>query len=196
MGFRLPRAAILGTWTTIPSGGQSWAINYRRGFSSSTTEATGTAPFLRALDDATGIRARMPHGGAETAAHGAVARRTTKGAARNDRAGASRRSCRFGVEANTHFLLITSKDHLQAAQRRAFARHVKCIETMRDRSFGVPAPSRPRCPACGPSVSLLYRRGSPPQARYLFKHALIQDAAYQSLLRSTRQQIHSRIARA
>ena len=43
-------------------------------------------------------------------------------------------------------------------------------------------------------AEVLYRRGSPPQARYLFKHALIQDAAYQSLLRSTRQQIHSRIA--
>jgi predicted ATPase len=34
----------------------------------------------------------------------------------------------------------------------------------------------------------------PPQATYLFKHALIQDAAYQSLLRSTRQQYHQRIA--
>ena len=34
----------------------------------------------------------------------------------------------------------------------------------------------------------------PPQATYLFKHALIQDAAYQSLLRSTRQQYHQHIA--
>jgi predicted ATPase len=34
----------------------------------------------------------------------------------------------------------------------------------------------------------------PPQATYTFKHALIQDAAYQSLLRSTRQQYHQRIA--
>jgi predicted ATPase len=34
----------------------------------------------------------------------------------------------------------------------------------------------------------------PPQATYLFKHALIQDVAYQSLLRSTRQQSHQRIA--
>jgi hypothetical protein len=32
----------------------------------------------RALDDATGMRARMPHGRAETAVHGAVARMTTK----------------------------------------------------------------------------------------------------------------------
>jgi predicted ATPase len=34
----------------------------------------------------------------------------------------------------------------------------------------------------------------PPQATYLFKHALIQEAAYQSLLRSTRQRHHQRIA--
>ena len=43
-------------------------------------------------------------------------------------------------------------------------------------------------------AELLYQRGIPPQATYLFKHALIQDAAYQSLLRSTRQQYHQRIA--
>jgi predicted ATPase len=36
----------------------------------------------------------------------------------------------------------------------------------------------------------------PPQATYTFKHALIQDVAYQSLLRSTRQQYHQRIAQA
>jgi predicted ATPase/DNA-binding winged helix-turn-helix (wHTH) protein/class 3 adenylate cyclase len=40
----------------------------------------------------------------------------------------------------------------------------------------------------------LYQRGLPPQATYLFKHALIQEAAYQSLLKSTRQQYHQRIA--
>ena len=38
------------------------------------------------------------------------------------------------------------------------------------------------------------QRGLPPQATYTFKHALIQDAAYQSLLKSTRQQYHQRIA--
>ena len=41
---------------------------------------------------------------------------------------------------------------------------------------------------------VLYQQGLPPQATYLFKHALIQDAAYQSLLRSTRQQYHQHIA--
>jgi predicted ATPase len=43
-------------------------------------------------------------------------------------------------------------------------------------------------------AEFLYQRGLPPQATYRFKHALIQDAAYQSLLRSTRQQYHLRIA--
>ena len=38
-------------------------------------------------------------------------------------------------------------------------------------------------------AELLYQRGLPPQATYVFKHALIQDAAYQSLLKSTRQQL-------
>jgi predicted ATPase len=43
-------------------------------------------------------------------------------------------------------------------------------------------------------VELVYQHGLPPQATYTFKHALIQEAAYQSLLRSTRQQYHQRIA--
>jgi class 3 adenylate cyclase/tetratricopeptide (TPR) repeat protein len=42
-------------------------------------------------------------------------------------------------------------------------------------------------------VELLYQRGLPPQATYFFKHALIQDTAYQSLLKSTRQQYHRQI---
>ena len=44
-------------------------------------------------------------------------------------------------------------------------------------------------------AELLYQRGQPPQATYSFKHALVQDAAYQSLLRSTRQQYHQPLRR-
>jgi predicted ATPase/class 3 adenylate cyclase len=44
------------------------------------------------------------------------------------------------------------------------------------------------------AAEFVYQRGVPPQATYTFKHALIQDVAYQSLLRSTRQQYHQRIA--
>jgi predicted ATPase len=43
-------------------------------------------------------------------------------------------------------------------------------------------------------AELLYARGAPPQATYSFKHALIQEAAYQSLLKSTRRHYHQRIA--
>jgi predicted ATPase/class 3 adenylate cyclase len=43
-------------------------------------------------------------------------------------------------------------------------------------------------------AELIYQRGLPPQATYLFKHALIQDTAYQSLLKSKRQQLHQQIA--
>jgi class 3 adenylate cyclase/predicted ATPase len=43
-------------------------------------------------------------------------------------------------------------------------------------------------------AELVYQRGLGPQAHYLFKHALIQDTAYQSLLKSTRQQYHRQIA--
>ena len=43
-------------------------------------------------------------------------------------------------------------------------------------------------------AEFLYQQGLPPEATYRFKHALIQDTAAQSLLRSTRQQYHQRIA--
>ncbi|MBI3303485.1 MAG: hypothetical protein HYZ72_15585 [Deltaproteobacteria bacterium] len=43
-------------------------------------------------------------------------------------------------------------------------------------------------------AELVYQRGLVPQAHYLFKHALIQDTAYQSLLKSKRQQLHQQIA--
>jgi predicted ATPase len=43
-------------------------------------------------------------------------------------------------------------------------------------------------------AEIIYQRGLPPQTTYFFKHALIQDAAYQSLLKSTRQHYHQRIA--
>jgi predicted ATPase len=43
-------------------------------------------------------------------------------------------------------------------------------------------------------AEMVYQRGVPPQSTYVFKHALIQDSAYESLLKSTRQQYHQRIA--
>jgi DNA-binding response OmpR family regulator/class 3 adenylate cyclase/predicted ATPase len=43
---------------------------------------------------------------------------------------------------------------------------------------------------------LIVARGDPPDSTYVFKHALVQDAAYATLIRSKRQQLHSRIANA
>jgi class 3 adenylate cyclase/predicted ATPase len=42
-------------------------------------------------------------------------------------------------------------------------------------------------------AELVFRRGSPPDATYLFKHALVRDAAYESLLKSRRQELHARL---
>jgi class 3 adenylate cyclase/tetratricopeptide (TPR) repeat protein len=44
------------------------------------------------------------------------------------------------------------------------------------------------------AAGLLFRQGVPPHASYLFKHALVQDIAYGTLLRSRRQQLRARIA--
>ena len=43
-------------------------------------------------------------------------------------------------------------------------------------------------------AGLLFRQGVPPHATYLFKHALVQDAAYGTLLREPRRALHARIA--
>jgi class 3 adenylate cyclase/predicted ATPase len=46
------------------------------------------------------------------------------------------------------------------------------------------------------ATRLLFRQGVPPQASYLFKHALVQDAAYGTLLREPRRALHAQIAAA
>ena len=46
------------------------------------------------------------------------------------------------------------------------------------------------------AAGLLFRQGVPPNASYLFKHALVQDAAYGTLLREPRRALHARIAEA
>ena len=75
----------------------------------------------------------------------------------------------------------------------------------RDRPRVLATSCSPRCRRCprtklGDALDqlvgseLVFRRGAPPDATYSFKHALVQDAAYQSLLKSKRQQLHARIA--
>jgi predicted ATPase len=46
------------------------------------------------------------------------------------------------------------------------------------------------------AAGLVFRRGMPPRATFAFKHALVQDAAYATLLRARRQELHARIAEA
>jgi class 3 adenylate cyclase/energy-coupling factor transporter ATP-binding protein EcfA2 len=46
------------------------------------------------------------------------------------------------------------------------------------------------------TAELIFRHGQPPEATYTFKHALVQEVAYDSLLRTTRQNVHGRIAEA
>lgn len=44
------------------------------------------------------------------------------------------------------------------------------------------------------AAELVFRRGTSPTSTYIFKHALVRDAAYQSLLRKHRQELHAKIA--
>ena len=46
------------------------------------------------------------------------------------------------------------------------------------------------------AAELVFPRGTPPEASYSFKHALVRDAAHESLLKAYRQELHARIARA
>jgi class 3 adenylate cyclase/tetratricopeptide (TPR) repeat protein len=57
-------------------------------------------------------------------------------------------------------------------------------------------PERDRALAQLVESGLAFQRGAPPVAAYTFKHALVQDAAYDSLLKRRRQELHAKIARA
>ena len=46
------------------------------------------------------------------------------------------------------------------------------------------------------AAELIFPHGAPPAASYMFKHALVRDAAYETLLRSKRKQLHGQIAKA
>jgi len=46
------------------------------------------------------------------------------------------------------------------------------------------------------NAALVFRRGTPQRAQYIFKHALVRDAAYESLLKRKRRELHGRIAEA
>jgi class 3 adenylate cyclase/predicted ATPase len=103
-----------------------------------------------------------------------------------------------GIPASLHDMLTARLDRL------ASAKFVAQLASMLGREFSyellhavAPLDKRSLGQALAHLVDaeLVYQRGVPPHATYSFKHALIHDAAYQSLLKSTRQEYHRRIAR-
>jgi predicted ATPase len=101
------------------------------------------------------------------------------------------------VPASLHASLLARLDRLGAAKEvaqigaaigREFSHALlRAVTNKPDAELG---PALDRLIASG----LLFRQGLPPHATYLFKHALVQDAAYGTLLREPRRTLHSRIA--
>ena len=104
----------------------------------------------------------------------------------------------LAVPATLHALLIARLDSIGAA-----AKELAQIGAVLGREFGYelirlvaqrPEPQLQSGLAQLTEAGLLFCRGAPPHASYLFKHALVQDAAYGTLLRGRRQELHARVA--
>jgi class 3 adenylate cyclase len=104
----------------------------------------------------------------------------------------------LAIPATLHALLMARLDRLGPA-----AKEIAQIGAAvgREFSYELLAAITPRSAmelqnALDPLVGagLLFQRGTPPQAAYAFKHALVQDAAYGTLLRGKRKELHARIA--
>jgi len=105
----------------------------------------------------------------------------------------------FAIPTTLHASLLARLDHLASVRR------VAQIGAAIGREFSYALvrvvsrlPEDELQAALGRLVAseLVFHRGTPPHAVYSFKHALVQDAAHGSLLRSTRQQLHAQIAQA
>ena len=103
---------------------------------------------------------------------------------------------RSAIPATLHAALIARLDHLGPA-----VREVAQIGAVLGREFTYEliqqvAPGSELDWALGrlSDAGLLFCRGVPPESSYLFKHALVQDAAYGTLLRGRRQELHARVA--
>ena len=101
------------------------------------------------------------------------------------------------VPATLHDSLMARLDRVPAA--KAVAQQASVIG--REFTYGMLAGITPKGEHGLPaalrqlvSAGLASMHGTPPQATYTFKHALVRDAAYESLLRSRRQELHARIA--
>jgi class 3 adenylate cyclase/predicted ATPase len=109
-----------------------------------------------------------------------------------------------GVDGDAHGIPPTLQQSLAARlDRLGAAREAAQIGAVLGRDFAYPllqAVADLDEPALQASLErlaeadLVLAEGAPPQATYRFKHALIQDAAYESLLKSRRQELHARVA--
>ena len=104
----------------------------------------------------------------------------------------------LAVPATLHASLIARLDRIGAA-----AKEVAQIGTVLGREFSyelIQAVAQRNAAQLQAALAqlteagLLFCRGAPPHASYLFKHALVQDAAYGTLLRARRQELHARVA--
>jgi class 3 adenylate cyclase len=104
----------------------------------------------------------------------------------------------LGIPATLHASLIARLDRLGP-----IAREIGQIGAVIGREFGyeliAPVAQRPAAELQFGldrlvEAGLLFCRGLAPQSSYLFKHALVQDAAYTTLLRTRRQEMHARVA--
>jgi class 3 adenylate cyclase/predicted negative regulator of RcsB-dependent stress response len=104
----------------------------------------------------------------------------------------------LGIPATLHASLIARLDRLGP-----IAREIGQIGAVIGREFGyeliAPVAQRPAAELQSGldrlvEAGLLFCRGLAPQSSYLFKHALVQDAAYSTLLRTRRQEMHARVA--
>jgi predicted ATPase len=103
----------------------------------------------------------------------------------------------FGIPSSLHASLMARFDHLGSARRvaqigAAIGREfpyalLRAVSSIAEDELQV---GLGRLVASG----LVFQRGVPPDAVYAFKHALVQDAAQDSLLRGTRRQLHAEIA--
>ena len=104
---------------------------------------------------------------------------------------------RAAVPASLHASLMARLDRVPGVKE--VAQVAACI----GREFAYPL-LKAVCPVPAPELhtalgllsaaELVFRRGEPPEASYSFKHALIRDVAYESLLKARRREVHGRIA--
>src|SRR5262249_53555842 len=105
----------------------------------------------------------------------------------------------LAIPMTLHASLVARLDHLASVRRGG-----RVGAAVRRGVFYAPGGVVSRPPRGGLQAALgrlvaselVFHRGMPPHAVYSFKHALVQDAAHGSLLRSTRQQLHTQIAQA